>query len=196
MKHMAKHTAFFVGALTAFLVVPLLAIAASFDCGKASSQVEKIICANPDLSKLDESLNESYQAAVWRTSIEGSTVATQEQWLQDERNVCRDAACVRKAYETRIRELEAVATWQGQLTNDDEDVSRSLGITGQLFRLHKLSARNWLLSFRQTRTKENPRGAEKFEKEKDRDQQETFIVRPGRICRVCLSFRKIVFGPK
>ena len=37
--------------------------AASFDCGKAASEVEKIICGDDELSRLDESLNKAYLAS-------------------------------------------------------------------------------------------------------------------------------------
>ncbi|MDB5805382.1 MAG: hypothetical protein JWN73_2704 [Betaproteobacteria bacterium] len=35
--------------------------AASFDCAKASAKVEKAICANPELSRLDERMAEAYK---------------------------------------------------------------------------------------------------------------------------------------
>jgi uncharacterized protein len=38
--------------------------AASFDCGKAASEVEKLICGDDELSKLDDSLSEAYQEAL------------------------------------------------------------------------------------------------------------------------------------
>ncbi|MFQ0830825.1 lysozyme inhibitor LprI family protein [Serratia fonticola] len=38
--------------------------AASFDCAKATSDVEHSICNNPDLSSLDGQLSENYQAAM------------------------------------------------------------------------------------------------------------------------------------
>jgi uncharacterized protein len=38
--------------------------AASFDCGKATSEVEKLICGNEELSRLDDSLSEAYQEAL------------------------------------------------------------------------------------------------------------------------------------
>ena len=35
---------------------------ASFDCGKAGTKVEHIICDNPEISKLDDELSQSYKA--------------------------------------------------------------------------------------------------------------------------------------
>ena len=52
----------FYPALGAFflLIIAGNADAASFDCGKATSEVEKIICSDDELSRLDESLSKVY----------------------------------------------------------------------------------------------------------------------------------------
>jgi uncharacterized protein len=46
------------------LVLQGAAQAASFDCAKAQSKVEKIICADAELSKLDEDLATAYWLAI------------------------------------------------------------------------------------------------------------------------------------
>jgi len=79
--------------------------AASFDCKKAKTEVEKLICSNEELSKLDESLNEAYQRALNRTDIKQQTIKSQRQWLKYQRNMCQDAECIKNAYESRIKEL-------------------------------------------------------------------------------------------
>ncbi len=79
--------------------------AASFDCGKAASEVEKIICGNDELSRLDESLHKAYLQALKRADIKEQTMESQKQWLKNERNACRDAECLKTAYQTRIKEL-------------------------------------------------------------------------------------------
>lgn len=85
------------------------AYAASFDCLKASSEVEKIICGDEELSRLDDSLSEAYQEALKteasKTQPEAKIIESQRQWLKKVRNRCQNAACLKKAYETRIREL-------------------------------------------------------------------------------------------
>jgi Uncharacterized protein conserved in bacteria, putative lipoprotein len=40
------------------------AIAASFDCAKANTKTEHLICDNPDISKLDEDLESAYKNAL------------------------------------------------------------------------------------------------------------------------------------
>ncbi len=73
----------------------------SFDCRKATTAVEKLICSNPDLSKLDVSLAETYKEAV---SKDRSIRDDQRAW-NAEKNKCADIDCVKSAYEDRISEL-------------------------------------------------------------------------------------------
>jgi len=88
--------------LTAVLsVLALPAHAASFDCAKASTKVEHIICDNPDISKLDEELATSYKAALQNQANAESIKQGQRKWLKG-RNDCADAICVKRAYETRL----------------------------------------------------------------------------------------------
>ena len=79
--------------------------AASFDCSKAKTRVEKLICLDDELSKLDETLNEAYIQALNRADIKQQTIESQRQWLKNARNVCQNAECIKNAYETRIKEL-------------------------------------------------------------------------------------------
>ena len=79
--------------------------AVSFDCGKVNNRVEKMICADADLSKLDDKITNVYRRI---SSIrQESDVLRQAQntWLQ-KRNRCADVACVRRAYWVRLQELE------------------------------------------------------------------------------------------
>jgi uncharacterized protein len=89
--------------LFGFAVVSL-AHATSFDCLKASTKVEHIICDNPEISKLDDVLAASYKAALQDKSKAESVKHTQYQWM-NERNRCSDLACVKRAYETRSSAL-------------------------------------------------------------------------------------------
>ncbi|MFB3884846.1 MAG: ankyrin repeat domain-containing protein [Thermodesulfobacteriota bacterium] len=85
--------------------------AASFDCRKARTKIEKLICSNDELSKLDESLSEVYLRALNRADIKQQTIESQRQWLKYERNLCQSAECVKHAYETRIKELSLSASF-------------------------------------------------------------------------------------
>jgi uncharacterized protein len=86
-----------------FAVQP--ALAASFDCKKASTRVEKAICADAQLSELDEHLGRFYFAARDRLAENGSCLASdQREWIR-RRNTCADAACLKKTYLERLGEL-------------------------------------------------------------------------------------------
>ncbi len=91
-------------ALITIFVIPSVLFAASFDCGKAVSEVEKIICGDDELSKLDESLNKAYLHALEWKDIKNRIIKSQRQWLKV-RNACKNAECLKHAYETRIKEL-------------------------------------------------------------------------------------------
>lgn len=85
--------------------------AASFDCGKATSEVEKLICGDDELSRLDESLNKAYQQALEQTLFKEQIMRSQKQWLKKKRNECRNPQCMKKAYEARINELEFLSSY-------------------------------------------------------------------------------------
>jgi uncharacterized protein len=83
------------------------AAAQSFDCQKAGTPVEKLICADAPLRELDEYLGRYYAAA--RAELEGAASclqADQAQWLKATRNACSTAACLKTAYLNRLGELD------------------------------------------------------------------------------------------
>ncbi len=83
--------------------------AASFPCDKASSAVEKAICADADVSTLDEHLGQYYAAARTALKAAGSCLASdQRSWLRTQRDTCKDAACLRQAYMKRLAELDPI----------------------------------------------------------------------------------------
>jgi uncharacterized protein len=79
---------------------------AGFDCSRAASAIERQICADPDLSRLDADLAAAYKEAATTASDRGALGYDQRQWLR-ERNRCREAACLKTAYRNRIGELRA-----------------------------------------------------------------------------------------
>lgn len=76
--------------------------AASFDCTKTTSQVEKLICSDRELSELDSNLGGLYRS---KSSSRPSAEADQKQWLR-QRDFCKTADCVRAAYLKRINDLK------------------------------------------------------------------------------------------
>ena len=76
--------------------------AAGFDCAKAKTPVEKMICANESLSKLDELLNKTYKKELSNAS---TIPEIQLSWLTNVRNNCKDVECLKKVYGDRIEKL-------------------------------------------------------------------------------------------
>lgn len=79
--------------------------AASFDCGKASTDVEKLICADSQVSALDGELAQAYQNALAGSASPAALKAAQKSWLAKVRNPCKDSACLIRAYQQRIKAL-------------------------------------------------------------------------------------------
>jgi glucose/arabinose dehydrogenase/uncharacterized protein YecT (DUF1311 family) len=78
------------------------ASAASFDCAKASTPTEKQICSDATLSRLDEQLDDAYRTAQKRAESRVALRDAQRKWLATRRDVCKDVACLRAAYQARI----------------------------------------------------------------------------------------------
>lgn len=92
------------------IAVAPMAGAAGFDCNKASSRIERQICSDPLLGRLDEAMVRAY-ATARRAAAAPAVVEdlrrTQRQWLAL-RDRCSDTACVGAAYLRRLTELRAV----------------------------------------------------------------------------------------
>ncbi|MFM4945202.1 MliC family protein [Aeromonas bivalvium] len=99
--------------LGTLLFAPLLATAAtpSFDCAKAHSAAEQLVCQDAGLAALDNELAALYPKAIAEFSPEQqkSERAMQRGWLKG-RNDCWKAGdlrqCVEESYQLRITELQ------------------------------------------------------------------------------------------
>lgn len=83
-----------------------LSYAASFDCAKAVSATEKMICNDPAISKLDEQLASSYKLALESAKDKDALKTQQKNWLKQKRNVCANQACIKNVYEARNKEIQ------------------------------------------------------------------------------------------
>lgn len=85
------------------------ASAQSFDCAKASTKVERLICDHPRLGELDSELADAYRIALrdspW-ASANRRIRAEQKNWIT-RRNRCDNRRCVRKMYQMRLGQLHA-----------------------------------------------------------------------------------------
>jgi hypothetical protein len=99
--------------LFSFLLTPVNA--ASFDCNKATTETEKAICADPELSALDDLIG-----LVWREQdLSNSLVAEQKAWLKQ-----RDEPQPEDSEETNLEYLyyeylHRIAKLMGQLDQGD-----------------------------------------------------------------------------
>jgi uncharacterized protein len=85
------------------------AAATSFDCSKATTEVERTICDDEQLSLQDDLLTKTYEQALSVSTNVTEQKAKQRTWLKSIRNTCADATCLSTAYSERIHELKKFA---------------------------------------------------------------------------------------
>lgn len=83
--------------------------AASFDCSKASSTIEHLICDDPKLSGLDSDLLDVYKKALASSTNPNALKVEQRSWITQQRNKCSDAICLQSEYLKRISELNSIS---------------------------------------------------------------------------------------
>jgi uncharacterized protein len=108
----------------ALLAMSALIHGAAFDCAKAATPIEKMICADPELSSLDERLAEAYSARLAANRDGRDVKSRQSAWLREVRNQCRDKVCLKAAYEKRLAELSPPDSTARKIFRD-----RKLGIS-------------------------------------------------------------------
>ena len=86
---------------------------ASYDCTRAATKVENLICGDPLLSKDDETLGISYKQRLKEADNQEGVREQQNEWLRNARNRCADLPCLRSAYATRIAQLKAMVPHVG-----------------------------------------------------------------------------------
>ncbi len=112
----------------------LSAQGASFDCGKAKTKVEHLICDNTELENLDDGMAAVYKATLQEHAQPDLVKQAQKHWLK-KRNNCKDVGCVKKAYMSRLAALEGVT--EKILNRRNLNVMRfgNIGKTGYVFKL-------------------------------------------------------------
>ena len=87
------------------LCFPVLGYAASFDCRKSSTYIEKLICNDHFLSELNDQMNSVYKKALDKALIKEDFKYQQKLWLREHRDTCRDVDCLKYEYKNRIEWL-------------------------------------------------------------------------------------------
>ena len=109
--------------------------AASFDCSKARTKIEKTICSDPKLSAADEQMAALYKAALANTGRALIPVkdlpSDQVAWLTLIQSRCDNAACLSGAYRGRIRTLQNNSSYSDAPVPKGTEMSdQSLGDLG------------------------------------------------------------------
>jgi uncharacterized protein len=96
------------------------ALAAGFDCAKAATKVEKLICNDPALSQLDDQLSQKYIETQASSSDKDAVKKQQLDWLKNARNACESVDCLKTAYADRLAQLgnSSVSTAGALATTD------------------------------------------------------------------------------
>jgi uncharacterized protein len=120
----------------------LQTLAASFDCAKASTAIEKSICQDADLSVLDEELENAYRKAIQNPSIEKALQVQQRAWIQVVRNRIANPFYLKQIYRERIEQLASesplVAVPSGdfscemKISNEDEEKIEARNLNFQI----------------------------------------------------------------
>lgn len=84
--------------------------AASFDCSKATSIVDRSICADPVVSGLDEDLAKIYSKARVDSNFSNELLETQRAWLRTRNDCGNNSNCLVKSYRERISQLSRINT--------------------------------------------------------------------------------------
>jgi len=77
----------------------------SFDCMKASTTQEHLICNDQGLARQDLELSLAYSAKMRSSSNPTSIKTEQGNWLRNVRNKCSDRQCLEEAYQQRTQQL-------------------------------------------------------------------------------------------
>ncbi len=95
--------------------------AASFDCAKATSVTEKLICSDESISKLDEQLASAYKQGLDAEKDKDAFKKMQIEWLKQQR-ACKDAECLSKTYQARIAELNNSSIADAQAATNSSSI--------------------------------------------------------------------------
>jgi uncharacterized protein YecT (DUF1311 family) len=114
--------------LALFWFSELSANAVSFDCSKASTPLEKAVCSDSELSKLDSKLTEAYKQRLLKTKNPKALKADQRCWLrfyQYQGNL----KWLKTVYRQRIKEFEndeCEFFLTNRLKSQSEEVKKSI----------------------------------------------------------------------
>lgn len=83
----------------------------SFDCAKASTAIEGMICGNAELADLDSRLAVAYRDLRQVADDPEREKRDQVAWVREVRNACKTVDCLLQTYTERVDDLEATAQY-------------------------------------------------------------------------------------
>lgn len=101
------------GVVLPFLLVSTVQ-AASFDCKKPTDKIQKVICADPELNRLDTEVANAFKALLKLHPLPEYVKARQKEW-QVLNHLCEDdylKICLKSSYVSRLEEL----IWSNDIT--------------------------------------------------------------------------------
>ena len=95
-------------AIALTFAIPVAGHAASYDCARARAPDEKAICANTALNDKDVKMSVLYEINKRTLAMggRGALQDDQQQWLRDRRKCGANRACLNRAYDRRLGELD------------------------------------------------------------------------------------------
>lgn len=107
------------------LIIPILLIGASFDCEKAHSKTELLICDNSVLSELDLKMGNLYQHVKKKFSTEYFVQIKKSQliWLKERNKISPQNICeLTRHYQKRISYLDGLCNSNQKKSNDVKSI--------------------------------------------------------------------------
>lgn len=114
---------------------------ASFDCQKATGPLEKTICSDPELAKMDRQMSLCYKDRLNKAGKRQSpkTVAAQRAWIR-KRNTCKtNIECLKKHYKTFLSQYKCPWTTEEAEQKEPEKSKETADLLAREELLQKLS---------------------------------------------------------
>ena len=89
-----------------------VAIAASFDCNKAATETEIVICSDPELSALDDRMHNIFRSAFKFSNASSSLRELQRTWISDRDMCLADIPCLKRSYSSQISKTWFENCWR------------------------------------------------------------------------------------
>ena len=100
-------------AIAVLLLVPTVTYSAGFDCRKASTLVEQLICRDKKLSALDDQMASAFKSGKTASDDPERLRLEQRRWIENIRDACTSLECLYNAYDARLDELTSGGTRSG-----------------------------------------------------------------------------------